>query len=299
MWETNEHVHTLTVTNRRPTSVDIPKLGGTCSCMRIRPNRLTLSPGESQPVQLTLDLTAAKERPNAEGVREFAVALWAEAEPADGFASRAQWTIHGRVRSAFAVMSAIPFGRQSEALRPIPSETVPILAFVPLRGVTANVVDSRFTTSVRPKDSNFELTVAPVPGLRRGSYRDTVEVTATLPDGTKLPPRSIPVTLDVVPDLEAYPNPIQFGCRTVGEAVSEVISLRSLTAAGFRLERAEVEGDGLSLSPNPGYGPSYTVRYQFVRASSFDGRLRFTLRPAKGDPVELVVPVLAHGFPKE
>ena len=83
----------------------------------------------------------------------------------------------------------------------------------------------------------------------------------------------IPVSAEVVPDVDATPERVLFGGRDVGTEVTEVISLRSLSARPFVVERMEAEGAGVSATTGTD-GRSCTVRVKVTAPGPLTGQVR-------------------------
>ena len=111
VWEQQDFIWPVTVQNTSATAKQITGFSGSCSCQTFSPREFTLQPGESQRVEVHLDLRANNSQALAEPVDNFAVAIWAtvKGEPKD-----ISWKLTGRVKRAVRCPDRVDLGRVSE-----------------------------------------------------------------------------------------------------------------------------------------------------------------------------------------
>jgi hypothetical protein len=227
--------------------------------------------------------------------------VWAEADAAPGFAGRQQWTVTGRIRAPVTIPPPIDFGRHSVAERRVLPMSVKLATHHSVKSVSAQSLSPDFMVHLEPgspDEAGDWLVVTPSQRLPTGKYRGEAVLAATLHSGERLPPQSLPLELEIAPDLEATPGLIQFGCQDVGTEATEVVTVGSLASRVFTVESATAEGAGITIAP-ANDDCSYVVRMRVTSAGLQEGRVRLTIRTKAGDVERLEVPVRAHGYPKE
>jgi hypothetical protein len=143
----------------------------------------------------------------------------------------------------------------------------------------------------------FRVAVVPATGLAKGKHESAVILTPIAKNGELLPSVTVPVTFDVGDDVQATPQLLQFGGREVGEEAREVVSLRSVRGAPFRVEGVRTEGAGLSVSRlEQGELSVYEVIWQVGKNGTFEGRAIFRIATTDGEAFEVIVPVRGFGY---
>ena len=297
VWETDRFEWSIPIRNREPHPVELTGLTGSCGCSVTESTALGIPPGETRTLKLTLDLRPQSCIRAGGDTRAFAsairVTVLGGAKP-----RQATWQLHGIVKRPLRVPAAVTFGRRSELTLPLAPLVIPVEPLTAIRSVALECSSPHFAAAVRPVSESplrLELVVTPAADLKRGAVSGTITLAAITPDGQALPSLELPVSAEIVPDIEPTPTAIHFGARDVGAEVTETIGLWSLSNRPFAIERCEAEGNGVSAQPEPD-GRSVTVRMNVVGAGSTIGRVRLVVRPEGGEPVEVIVPVQVCGF---
>lgn len=243
VWETDRFAWAVPLTNSGPQAVTLTDLRGSCDCGTVEPSTLTLPPSGTQTVRLVLDLRSQSCQVTAAPIREFSTSLRATAKAGDEAAVPMSWLIHGKVKRPLQV-SAVVFGKCSDLARPLPPLTVPIESQMVLENLRVESGTPDFRAVVRPVFGNstrYELVVTPLPSLGRGTYSGSLTLTPVAVGGATLPIVRVPVSAEVVPDIEATPERVLVGARDTRTEVTEVVCLRSLSGRSFVVEQVLAE----------------------------------------------------------
>ena len=209
--------------------------------------------------------------------------------------------IRGRVRTAIQFERPfVDLGRHSEREQPLVPQRVAVQCIVPLDGLDAKSDSSDVSVDVqRPvgDPSCFVLVVTPRARLKRGKIRCNVTATARKSEGQLLPPKVLPVGGEIVSDIQAVPETILFGARSVGEVGVDTVTLSSLTGQRFQVVGTVVEGNGISVEPANAAGaesPVFQVK-QVMGPQRNTGLVAFKVRTTDGQESEVKVATSGHG----
>jgi hypothetical protein len=117
-------------------------------------------------------------------------------------------------------------------------------------------------------------------------------------EGKLLPEVRVPLRLSMVSDIEVSPPQILLGNRRVGETAEDMFTLRSRTGAGFRVTRAEPQGDALDLqlaSKVPTHPLAYRVRQPIGRSGEMRSSIRLHIQYDAEESVVREIAVLSFG----
>src|SRR5205807_771936 len=128
----------------------------------------------------------------------------------------------------------------------------PLHPDVVLESLAAESSHPDFAAAVRPTPegpSRYAVVVTPSPKLRRGVSTGTITLKPVAVGGKPLPTITLPVVVEVTPDVEAVPGRVLFPARDVGSEQGETVTLHSLSNRPFVLEQVAAEGPGVTAVP--------------------------------------------------
>jgi Protein of unknown function (DUF1573) len=302
-WESKEFTWALPITNWDQQDVEIEHFATTCNCTKIEPSSLSIPPGQTREVRLTVDLTPERNTKQAESQQwAFEVGIGPKLRDEEAPKVPDWWIVRGTVQRLLRLsVPVVDMGRQSERSQPLPLRHLLVSSAVPLKGLTATTPLSfvPVISALEPeRHDQFQLTINSPPGLPIGPVKEEIRLTARLETGEEVT-KIVPVTGRIVADCQPDPPAAVLGARLVGETAQESVMLYSLTKQPFEVIDYTVAGKGLSLlalPEGPGEGPAFRVQQEIVEAGEQTGKVFFKLRTARGEPVEVVVTVSYRGL---
>ncbi len=228
---------------------------------------------------------------------EVAVNLWARVkkehrEPGESLGP--EWMIQGQVRRVLKLNRKLLYvGEHSELAQPLPVQTIPIEVLVPLQSLSAQCDLAGFTAKIERLNRGeaiLQLRSAP---RSVGPFEGTVSLQPVLKGGQQLPVQRLLFEGKIVSDIEAVPPEFLVGGRVLGDAIEEVVMLRSLTGRQLVDVRSEAQGEGLAVEVLKG-GNGLRIRQKITAAGSCTNRVRVYAK-AGDRQVETVLPVTYTG----
>lgn len=215
-------------------AVEVVGFERSCGCATVTPNSFTLAPGETQWLQIHLNLRSRDAFTFSGGEREFSVSL--RPLVAKAMTPGAPWVVHGRVQSPFRIVEpklcfptgSLVAGREFEPLAFTLTPRAPIqdLTVALAKGSAAAEV------SVEPRGSAWRISLRPDAALAVGVHDFRVVIAATALDGVPLPRQTVRLTGRVVPDVTVEPPYLRFDGRA---ASVQAVRLHSRTGAPFEV----------------------------------------------------------------
>lgn len=299
-WESERFEWTIPIQNRSTSLVELTGLSGSCNCGSVEPSSLAIPPGESRSVHIAFDLRPRPGEKTDATARSFVSAFNGTLRKGSGRTISVSWKVRGRIKTAVRTVAAIDLGQRSELDRLHSSRVVPLEPVADIESLATTVSRPEFHIEIRrASESNrrWDMVVRPAVELKLGAYKGTVTITPTLRGGERLPSLQLPLSAEVVPDIEAIPPDILMGGREVGTTQTETITLRSLTNRPYTIERTEAKGEGVDVAVSE--DRTLKVKVQVTEPGSREGQVRVVVRPDGSSPIEIVVPIRVHGFRPE
>jgi hypothetical protein len=293
IWEDGQFAWTVPIENREASAVEVESFGTTCNCLSIQPESFVLAPGERRQLQMRINLTS-----QVKETGEVAVGLWAQVKKEDrkpGEPLGPEWQIVGQVRRVLK-FNRRPWylGQHSELAQPLPVQTIPLEILVPLQCLSAECDLVGFSINVRRLDEGKAvLELCSVTPRSVGAFEGTISLQPALKGGELLPVQRLQFEGKIVPDIEAVPPAVQVGGRVLGDALEEVVQLRSLTRRELVGVRAQPEGEGLAVEPVED-NLRFRIRQRVIATGSTTNRIHFYAKVA-GREVECILPVSYTG----
>ena len=298
VWEQNGFKWTLPIHNRGHEDVSIQGFDASCNCLAIEPKTLVIRAGETTHVRLTINLMKRLPEETA-NVRAFKVMVSPRRE---GGASRPLvWALSGRVRSAAILSpSSLQFGDLTRG-QPFKAQTIIVTPRTPLAHVEAECDPALATVRVKRamgSEDKFELEVSPKQTAPAGALKFEVRVYPVVESGKRLPPLGVPVEGMVLEDVQAAPGTVAFGAIPIGQVAKEVLVLRSVAGAPFKVQQVEVSAGGIRVEPVDRIatvpGRTFQIIQKVTRPGPQSGKVTFTILQ-DGKIGRLIVPVSYHG----
>jgi hypothetical protein len=200
VWETDQFEWTVPVRNQTESPLQASAHGTSCAC--VSPSSTKMIPaGGTAPLAFRIDLHAtacASAEPQAVRDTKIRVAISRDTSPTE---KPVTVELRGRVKSAIVVPArSIDFGRFAATAAPKP-RIVPIRSLIELRNLGVSVEGASVTAELKATaPGQWELQVRPTM-TQVGRHEAKVRLTPTTAAGAQIPPVTIPVVYDVLPDI--------------------------------------------------------------------------------------------------
>jgi hypothetical protein len=250
--EQEAFVWKVALSNPTRRAIGIDYFETSCGCVAIEPKSLTLEPGESRAIELTIDLTRRPAEERAASRHGYALKLIPIVK--HGLAHLG-WVLRGEVQTVFsAEPSAVDFGDEHVIGTVPPRRSVRLTGYrqVHIHSVAADppLLDARVLAPAKGRSFTIDLT--PKIDLVSGPFACELRVEATAEDGEALPAFSIPVRGVARYSVEAAPQIVQLGAREVGSVVEDTVTLRSLLDEPFEVVRTVAKETAADLTMRDG-----------------------------------------------
>lgn len=261
-WETNSYRHRFHVENQTATEITIARFETSCSCAGVKPSKIKLGPYDSANLEVELDLRKLGPlSPRSESRR---VSFWVQpiVQNSTGKARPDKtWVFQGTVMPSVRVENPIlTFGTHSHLDISSRVRTTRVHCLVPNSDLRIQCFTTHGGLTAKAKavtKSAHEITVEWTGSFVPGEHRARL----VLQTGDEIPPYTVNLARTVLSDIQASPPAILLGSRRVGEAVTETVTLHSLT--GRKLTLHEVRSGDRSIAihaVHKGGPPSFEVR---------------------------------------
>jgi hypothetical protein len=257
LWEADGVKHRLTLTNQSSQPLTVSRFNLSCPCAKIEPRTLRLEPGETVPVEVTLDLAtrSARNTTTPTNTRDWSLTIQPILEPATSLTAPT-WLLKSRVRSAVScVPPSLVFAEgslidntstRSEGFRVRRHEYVEAITVLH----NSNWIDRVDVKDDSKLAGNFLVVVTPVEHLPLGRHTATLSSVPQLAGG-KLPAVPYSVTAHVVRDVEFIPSELQLGVVDVDSVRDETVRVRAHSERPFSIVSCDSESDSVDTQVEP------------------------------------------------
>ncbi|MCI0638709.1 MAG: hypothetical protein L0Y72_23975 [Gemmataceae bacterium] len=302
VWEDASHSISLPLQN--PTDKDVNILGfySSCSCVEVKPAKVSLPANAERQIQLTLDLRTGR-KPN-QIAHEFSAQLVPKIENA--IPQQQGWKIHGRVKRALSLSpSVLVFGQELIAGEPFPPKKVRAIGHVLLSDLLPAQKSAWYSVSVTgpdPKRGDFDVAISPSESLPVGRFQFDIILRPIAADGVELPSVALGVEGRVLPFVECFPESVNFGAVPVGFGGFEKVLLRSrtqkdFTVLSFRTSSPEIKVQEVGDADG---GRAFRIGIVQARKGAQSADVIFALRSEpEAKEVEVRLPVAWHGVEQD
>ncbi len=253
VWAQEAYPWTIPVINHTEYELKIRKVASPCGCSKVEPSSFTIPPKGTVSVLVTLDLRPRSPAESILAVRPFSVQITPLVETGKSSVRPYQFELTARVRNPL-VFSASRVHFSTADNLPVQPQFVPKTAAfasaIPLKSLTAiakpPLVSAAVTLNTEKRGT---LTLVPNGELPAGYFECNIYVEATTADGETLPAVTLPVSGDVLADIQVMPPLITFAPARLSESVETTVLLVSRTGGPFSVQSVESGSEHLSIEP--------------------------------------------------
>lgn len=305
VWVQDAFAWTLPMRNTSTEAIEIVDVVASCDCTSVEPTSLSIPPGASAQIRLTLDLTTSDPELAELPEREFSVDIVAVLK--GDLPRRRVWRVGGLVRTPFrTALPRIDFGESLVRGWPFAPRSAVVRCRDGFKGVKAACDPSLAAVTVAhsPDDpSAFEIQIAPCETLPVGEHQFNVLLTAL--SGERGPDVSVPLAIvaPVVDDVHCVPSFQHLGAGRIGESLERRFVLRSRTGRVFHVEKVVSHCGDLRVDPSEGplpEGQEFRLSYRPSKPGEQSARLDFIVRydaTKQPGPVTVSRQFRCHGLP--
>jgi hypothetical protein len=283
VWERDQLVWRIPLKNGSLEPVDVLGFTTSCSCLKIEPHSFTLAPGECVVLNVTVDFTRKAQQDVDSISREVKVAI--SPSVSGGLVPQNGWTLHGRVKSPFAISPrVVDFGDDCIRGRSFSSRSVCLIANMPIATIEPEVdaeLASVAILKVIDEPGKYEIQVSPNKWIQAGPFAFTVGLRATTAEGVSIPPIPIPVRGRSREEVAPTPDSLTFGARSLGETVKEIVTLHSLVHERFVVLSTEVSSKSIevdAVEPDSDNQARFRVRWCIGQLGQQTESINFVVR---------------------
>jgi hypothetical protein len=174
VWEDSQFIWPLKIENRTAEVAIFDEFKLSCSCLSVSPASLTIPPGGTQELQLTIDLSTKAQ--NSQSAHQDAMNFDVGVQPVIrgeyGPKLPSPWIIKGKVKQIIQFdQPVVDFGRHSDRSAIAPRR-VKVISQVPLEGLSSKPTqDGAFRVEIDAAGANsnhYELAITPPPRKSTG-----------------------------------------------------------------------------------------------------------------------------------
>jgi len=281
LWEQEDYLFHLAIHNPTDRVVRIVQFSSSCSCSSIEPHAFVLEPRSAQTVTVTLNLTQRTRSTSRPA--DFSMELVPLTSDAKRFG---RWLVRASVKSPIGhELSTVEMGTRTDRDPPTVKEQTldlaPEVADLELRSTDPRIKAEWNDKEAEPGKRRLRLISQC--GNEAVNLETRIQLTPRDKSGKVLPTVSLPVKLAQHADIEVLPAELALGPHPVGAEITEQVTLRSRSKARFVVERTEIQGEGLQVSPQSApEEPIYELKQRVTQPGVLSTRVRFHLRYEDG-----------------
>ena len=315
LWEVNHYVCTIPVQNRSSQPVTIAGWYRSCACRKVEPEHLTVNPGETAHIRVTLDLTQACLRQqstvgaaagtNAVSARQASgfriwfgpkvVSRWVK--PWEG------WNLTGEVRKWLVIEpKEVPLGEVIAGQAVQPAEAT-LVCYAPVQSLHLSTDEGKLliqTEQLSAQPNRYRLHIVPHPQLGYGPFDVPVRTKVITPDGQELTGPGFSVFGRIVTRVYAHPAVITVGPVEVGTLVEEEVVLRCRLGKPFEVIEVRVVShntnqEDVQIRQSDKGTAVYQLTARVSRVGSLQREVVFRVRTDSGSEETIRVAVVLYG----
>ncbi len=292
IWENERLKWVAPLKNVTGEEVEVGDIVSTCNCTSVEPRKLTIPPGETREICITIDASATKVSETERWGLEVGI-IPVIIRPKE--ARLPPWTIRGLVRRTVRFYEPVlDLGSHSQVAQPLPVRKTSFVASSAVGSMRVVTDVPGFRAEIyNHGDGPHELRLEQKAVLPNGRHRFNVVVTPESLSGDLLPPRTLPVVLTILNDFQPTPPLAVFGARPLGDTAEETVSFSSLTNRRFQVVGFVVKGKGLSVEKMRADKDAevFLLKQQIEQLGQNEGKVTFTMKDNAGTETE--VPLIA------
>ncbi|MFQ5730909.1 MAG: DUF1573 domain-containing protein [Planctomycetaceae bacterium] len=275
---------TVSLKNISDRTLRVTELAASCDCTSIAPNAVSLAPGETEDIQLTLDLQPPISEGATRRIRPFSVNLTATIE--GGRIPGRVWTISGQVRSPLKVSpSKVDFGESLVEGAPFKPMSVVVESHEPCSELAASCNDRRVALTVAKVDglpNRFRVSVFPSTKLPVGWHEFTIDLAPVLASGHNQVTVSIPVVARVVPEFGFAPATGHLGGVERGQTLIETATLFSRRKREFIVSKAVSHSPHVQVTRVPSHPAAFRIHCKNGQPGVHSAQVEFLIETDSG-----------------
>lgn len=284
VWEEKGFSWRLPIRNETKHVVTIKKFVVSCGCTGIEPQSLTIPPGETATVSLTINLL--NRHPGEYGMDRRALEILLQPVTAEGFPGRAGWKMRGTIQSRVTLNTqAVHFGDQPIHGQTPVSRRVLATVHVPCQRleVAANPLVIRANVNrVEGRDSQFEILLSPNPAMPPGKFQTSAEIKVVTPAGDVLLAFELPVEGTMQRGIRVLPERVLMEPKPVGESTEAIVTLQAIPGMSVVVDHVETDSPGLQVESVEIEGlpakSAYRIRQRVTKEGEQTASVRFVVR---------------------
>ena len=288
VWEEKDFAWRLPIRNATGDTIQIHKFNTSCSCTAIEPARISIRPGETATVNLTIDLMHLSDAVAGVARRPFALSV----QPVTSLTRQGGfgWQIHGTVRSRVTLdAKTVHFGDQPIRGQTAVTRQVLATVHIPCQGLKVAVNPLVATVTVNRREDapeRFEITVAANPNLPPGNFQTDAKINVVEPNGKHTLAFMLPIAGTMRSEVRLLPERILLEPRPIGETADAIVTLHAPPDANVVIDHIETDDPGLTAEAAtiPGIPAchAFRVRQRVEKEGEQTVSMRFVLR-GRGD----------------
>lgn len=303
IWQQAAWKHTIRITNKSTSPIQISHFRTSCNCTNVSPPQLLLGEGERGTIHLTIRLDSAAPRSRSSDITPFEIDIIPCSGDRDALRELGRFRLLGRViRPVRFEPAEIDFGSRSRFEQPLGSLRTTMTMHSSVHHIAISCPTQLFQAEgVRRKDDPqvYDLTVRPKERLAPGNYSFSITVDTFGAGNERFPSREFPVRATVKQDVQASQPEIVIGHAPIGTIKEEVLSFASSTGRPFKVMAVESSDAAVAIhreDEERGTNPMYRVRCKITREGQSRTIIRARIRDAQELEFTAEVPVFVHGL---
>jgi hypothetical protein len=280
--ETQHYVHHFRIKNLAGESIRIARLGSTCDCADLSPDRdITVPANESVEIAATLRLQARSDCSGLNSSDRKAIPIWAYYSR-NGKEEKASWAIECTILQSIVPKEPIvSLGMQSIQL-PDLIRTTEILASEEVQRIDCEG-SLHWSLQIDEMPSRAPRVFAAKlywKGERKpAKFDELISLRPIDREGKSMSVKQIRCIGEWVEDVISVPRVVAFGRRRLGEIGEEAIRFRSLTGAKFEIESRKTDDKTIAIERHQDkQGPFFLIKKQFDRDGEQSSNAMFEMQ---------------------
>jgi hypothetical protein len=288
-WHNQTVIHKLPVHNPTNSVLSVQTFRTSCGCTKIRPEQLSLAPGESAVLELSIEAIVKDDSLQDEAIQKIDLAGLSDA---GGLIFQARLT--GTVRRLFRVLG----GAVSHSLPHIRGRTsviepIRITSLTKIDAIRVLPMPDLSLASVEAIENGFQINLTALPG--EGEIdRKTVLIECLGAGGTPIGIQGIKLAIPVLEPVVVLPSHHNFGVVPVGEAIVSFSLNSTYDTPGSTVRVSRLEFDPEVVTVTEKRNLRFEVKLK-VRKGPNSATIRFVLSEIGGEQFVVNAAVLAMG----
>lgn len=270
VWEEEGFVWQLPIRNVANDTIEIRKFNNSCGCTAIEPPHLTIQPGATSTVKLTIDLAHRSHAEAEFAQRPFAVSV--QPVTSRTRAGGVGWQIHGTIRSRVTLdTKSVHFGDRPIHGRPAVTRKVLATVHIPCQDLEVSVNPAIATATVKRRNDDpprFEITISVNPDLPPGYFQTQAKLSVVAPNGKRELASILPIAGEMRTEVRLLPERVLLAPTPIGETAEAVVTLQVPPEITVMIDHIEIDDSSLRVEPADIKGIPAGRAYRLVQKES-------------------------------